>query len=198
MIQPLYKKYFKEISAIHCDVLKGDFQVLLGEGFLERMYGMYQASEYGTGYVFIDGNKVVGFVLAAYDIEKFEQDVILKEGIAISFIALTRILTRPFIVPALLKQIFLNLNLKKIDYKSELVTIAVGESVRNKGIGQLLFQAIVDDFRKKGIFSLKLTTDARNEPASNFYRKLGFTIAYSSDQFGAKQNILVCFLTCSV
>lgn len=195
MILPLDEKYFKEISIIHYDTFRGDFQVLLGKRFLEKLYGRYRASEYGTGYVFMDADKVVGFILAAYDIGRFEQEVILKDGMSLFFIALGRILLCPLRIPSLSRQFFLNLNLKKIESKAELVTIAVDNAYRNKGIGQLLFRALVEDFRKKGIVSFKLTTDAKNVAASRFYKKLGFTAARSFKRFGTKQNIYAYFLT---
>lgn len=194
MILPLSEKYFKEISTIHCDAFKDDFQVLLGKRFLEKIYARYKVSEYATGYVFADADRVVGFVLAAYDIARFEQEVMSKDGMKLFFIVLGKIFLYPMIIPSLLRHAYFNLNLKKIESKAELVTFAVDSSYRNKGIGQLLFRALVDDFRKKGITSFKLTTDAKNEATIRFYKKLGFTLAHSFNRFGTKQNIYAYFL----
>ena len=194
MILPLEEKHFAEISVIHRNALEGDFQVLLGKSFLKKMYKRYKTSEYGTGYIFMDTDRVAGFVLGAYDIVRFQQEVISKDGMSLFFIALSRILLHPLMIPSLLRQFFLNLNLKKVESRAELVTIAVDSSYRNRGIGVLLFQALVEDFRKKGIISFKLTTDGENEANSRFYKKLGFTVAYSFNRFGIKQNIYTYFL----
>lgn len=198
MIQPLEEKYFAQIYVIHKEALKGDFQVLLGRRFLAKVYKRYKTSQYSTGCVFMDRDKVAGFLLAAYDIGKFEQEVISKDRMSIFFIVLGRILTHPLIVPSLLKQFFLNLNLKKIDTQAELVTIAVDGHYRNKGIGSLLFRALIDDLRKKGISAFKLTTDGNNDAVNKFYRKLGFTLASSLERFGIRQNIYIYFLTSPV
>lgn len=192
MICPLNEKYFQKMISIHINSLKGDFQVLLGKQFLLTMYKRYFLSEYAFGYIFLGSNdEPIGFVLAAYDIEKFTQEIIRKEFIRLFVVVCARIFARPYIIFSLIKQFCLNKNLESVGTKAELVTIAVEDSHRGQGVGKTLIKFVVDNFRSKGITSFKLTTDAKNRDVNNFYNKTGFKLLNSFDQFDIKQNIYV-------
>lgn len=189
MIVPLHEKYFKRMADIHCNSMKGDFQVLLGMGFLKKVYKRFEVSEYGVGYIFLNENIPSGFVLATYNINRFMRELFIKDGLKLLIIMVGQVLRKPFIIPSLIAQFLLNQNLKKIEMDAELVTITVDYKYRNKGIGESLIMAVIDNFRRKGIISFKLTTKGTNDLTNNFYQKLGFNLICSFERFSIKQNI---------
>jgi ribosomal protein S18 acetylase RimI-like enzyme len=52
--------------------------------------------------------------------------------------------------------------------------IAVSDAARGQGIGRMLLEACVDETRRLGLATLKLTVDEENEAAIRLYRKMGF------------------------
>ena len=51
--------------------------------------------------------------------------------------------------------------------------IIVTEKMRGRGIGQMLFQALITEYREKGLAGMVWQVLDWNEPALNFYRKYG-------------------------
>jgi GNAT superfamily N-acetyltransferase len=51
--------------------------------------------------------------------------------------------------------------------------IIVTEKMRGRGIGQMLFQALIAEYREKGLAGMVWQVLDWNEPALNFYRKYG-------------------------
>jgi ribosomal protein S18 acetylase RimI-like enzyme len=55
---------------------------------------------------------------------------------------------------------------------------AVTEPWRRKGVGQRLFGALLEEFRKRGFGELRLSVSALNPASNGFWRRMGFE-AYS-------------------
>jgi GNAT superfamily N-acetyltransferase len=53
-------------------------------------------------------------------------------------------------------------------------SVRVREDLRGKGIGEKMFQWIIDYSKEKGAHLLQLTSDKKRPDAMRFYRKLGF------------------------
>lgn len=56
--------------------------------------------------------------------------------------------------------------------------VIVNKSYRSRGIGKKLIQALIKEAEKKGLKRLALGADHRNESASEFYKKLGFSASH--------------------
>ena len=59
------------------------------------------------------------------------------------------------------------------------------------GIGHKLMHAALDEFRCRGISTVKLAMAAENEPANQYYLKEGFRKAGVYDSHGVQTNIYV-------
>jgi GNAT superfamily N-acetyltransferase len=53
-------------------------------------------------------------------------------------------------------------------------SVRVREDLRGKGIGENIFQWIIDHAKERGAHLLQLTSDKKRPDAIRFYRKLGF------------------------
>jgi ribosomal-protein-alanine N-acetyltransferase len=58
--------------------------------------------------------------------------------------------------------------------QAELESIAVAAGSQQRGLGRLLFEALVNDLRAAGVLEIILEVRASNRPALAFYRSAGF------------------------
>jgi len=58
--------------------------------------------------------------------------------------------------------------------EAELETIAVGAEAQRRGVGELLFRALVEELRAEQVSELTLEVRASNRAALGFYRAQGF------------------------
>ncbi|MCA9770151.1 N-acetyltransferase [Candidatus Dependentiae bacterium] len=63
---------------------------------------------------------------------------------------------------------------KKSFYKGQLLFIAVSKQFRERGYGKILAQYVLDEFKRMGVFRVRLITRVDNLPAQAVYKKLGF------------------------
>jgi [ribosomal protein S18]-alanine N-acetyltransferase len=64
---------------------------------------------------------------------------------------------------------------KSAQRTGHIVTIDVDPSLRRRGMGQLLMDALLDGFKKAGVAIVQLEVAVDNDGAQAFYTKLGFT-----------------------
>ena len=95
-----------------------------------------------------------------------------------TLVSLLPIIKRPAIVPRLFRAFTKPKTAKHEEYRGTLMSIAVLPEVQNKGIGQMLVQAFLEEGVKRGLQKIDLTTDRDDNAAANrFYQKLGFVCA---------------------
>lgn len=58
--------------------------------------------------------------------------------------------------------------------QAELESIAVAAGIQRRGLGRMLFEALVNDLRAAGVLEIILEVRASNRPAAAFYRSAGF------------------------
>jgi len=59
--------------------------------------------------------------------------------------------------------------------EAQILNVAVRPDLRSHGLGRLLIESLLDDYRNRGASVLSLEVRVSNEPARTLYRKLGFT-----------------------
>jgi [ribosomal protein S18]-alanine N-acetyltransferase len=66
------------------------------------------------------------------------------------------------------------INQRFLQYRAELVSIAVSPSLRGKGAADALMDSILRRLRARGVSRLALTVKVTNERARRFYERYGF------------------------
>lgn len=64
---------------------------------------------------------------------------------------------------------------RAIGDEGEILNVAVRETSRRKGLGRLLLDTVLDEFRKRGVQMVYLEVRASNAAGQAFYEKLGFS-----------------------
>ena len=74
---------------------------------------------------------------------------------------------------------------------AEILSIAVAESARHKGIGQALMRAALGEFSQRDVCRVKVAVGADNEPANRFYQQCGFRLALTREHHGLPMRVYV-------
>lgn len=172
------KSDINRIVDIHTSSFPNFFLTSLGSQFL---YVFYNACIKHNRCISIkvvgEDNSILGFAIGTSISKGFYKDLILSDFFNFCWISFLILLKCPKSIVRLLR----NFNKNKIDLDqndySELLSIAVNESSKGKGIGDLLIISFEQELIKKGFSKVTLTTDYyNNERAINFYIKNGYKV----------------------
>lgn len=162
-----------QIADLHRNSITSGFLSSMKSNLLELLYS-YIAKD--TSCVLLsccsDG-KVVGFVCGATNVRKmylgfarrhfFRVGVLLLPQI-VSFASLKKVLE-------LLSYPFVKRDYTQIE--SELLSMAVAEPFRGKGISDWLFKSFVSEYERRGLLSFKIVAGSNLTGAQRFYSKMG-------------------------
>jgi len=87
-----------------------------------------------------------------------------------------------------LSDVFILPIIRRSIYHALIEDFVVTKSMRRKGIGTLLMQAIMDYCRKHNVKVIKLTSALELGPAHHFYEKLGGTFTEKLFRFDVKED----------
>lgn len=168
----------REAARIQMTELRSGFLSSLGEDALCLIFNSFSKNDAGILLIASDANddSVVGYALAACDTKAAYRQFLATD----SFAAL-----RVF-VPKLLSAARLRRALETLAYpfrrresvvvdlpRAELLDIAVAGGFQGHGVGMLLFEALVEEFRAVGINQFAIPTSASLTAAHHFYEARG-------------------------
>jgi len=146
----------------------------LGHGFTTLLHLHLINSRHAVCYVAERDGEILGYAAVATDVSKFYREFLWRRGL----IAAVRLLPRIF-QPRHRRTIMRGLTYfpeaHPNDPQAEVLSFAVRPRVKQSGIGKAIFRAISDELKARGVTAIKVgTTEATNEAANTFYRRLGF------------------------
>jgi len=189
MIQPLDENDVGDVAQIHLKSLKGAFLSELGIDFLVEVYYGILRSKHAVCYVYREKSKVVGFIAGTRDTKKFFRDVFRMKGLRFASIIIVKALKKPKIVYYGMQSLLYPSTSTDVD--GELLSIAVLDESRNKGVGKKLVERLNDYFKDEGIKGLKVTVEKDNVKANRFYKKMGFRYSSAFTLYGREMNLYV-------
>jgi len=190
MLRKMDAKDAEAIAKIHVDALGIGFLSTLGEDFLKIVYEGVTSSKFGIGFVYMEDSKIVGFISGSANTSKLLKEIYKKNLLGFGKIIFLKILQKPGIIKYLYGYSRYP-DLSKDNIKAELLSIAVMEGYRNKGIGKELVGALIDHFKSLGIFRFKVNVDQRLPGADEFYKALGFKLIGTMEIHNKKQDIYI-------
>ena len=186
---------FAAIAKLHQDSIEEGFLSTLGVSFLSVLYkGISEAPQSGV-IVAIEGGCVLGFISYTSDISKCYRWVISHR-----FLSLTLRLVPNIFNLAVYKKCFETLlypfkhkaessnDGKAQKARAELLSVAVSDLARGKGIGKMLVTAIDEKFRELGVSEYSVVTHGIDERSNQFYVKCGFQLVRSFQNHGKPMN----------
>ena len=172
---PKDKYILKQVASLHRENINKGFLSSLGNKFLRCLYKAISLSEKSILIVYIENNKVKGFISGTYDIKEIKN--ILKRK---CFLIFFRIFLKIILNPRRLKKFIETYKYSSNDedtyifnINAELLSIAVEKDYRGKGIASLLYNELVKFFKENNIKEFKIIVGEKLKGAQKFYEKMG-------------------------
>lgn len=188
MMRLMQEKDCLEVAKLHKKSLEGDYLPTLGVNVLKTIYRGFLKDKKNFGYVVEEDREVIGFTTGSEDTGTMFKKVIKKEFILLSYHVLIALIKKPSLIPNLIQTFRYN-EKAKIDTKAEILSLAVREKHRGKGLGRELVIILINDFKKRGFNKLKLTVNKSNIVANKFYQKMGFKCEGTFNIYNKEMNI---------
>jgi len=188
MIRKMESRDIASVSKLHSEALTIGFMSTLGEDFLGIIYEGVAASDQGVVYVSEEDSRVVGFVAGSTDTTRLFKEIYKKQLPRLAGNLAFKTLRKP----AIIRNLMLSSRYPKLagDFlPAELLSIAVSEDVRGKGIGTALVETLIEYFWKQGVDRFKVSVDQRLSGADKFYENLGFKLSDTIEIYDKKMDI---------
>jgi glycosyltransferase involved in cell wall biosynthesis/ribosomal protein S18 acetylase RimI-like enzyme len=160
------------LARLHRESMPTAFLPALGEGFLRELYRAIATEPGGAAFVAEDGPHVIGFVAGASSVREFYGRFYRRHGLRAGIAAAPRLL-RPSVLRRFRETV--SYPARSADLPdAELLSIAVDDRSREKGLGRRLARALLDDLARRGVEEVKVVVDASNVAANGLYEAVGF------------------------
>jgi ribosomal protein S18 acetylase RimI-like enzyme len=196
MIMPMTSAHIEQVVSVHQHSFQGFFLSLLGRGFLSLFYSAGVVYAEGVGYVYIEDDRITGFVFGVANSSKFYRYLLQTRWLRFAIAALSATWRDPTIIRRLLRAWRYPSQTAKQPEAATLMSIAVSPDVQGIGIGTELVLVFLEAMRARGIRYVSLTTDRLdNDRANAFYSKRGFSCSRTfTTPEGRQMNEYVFFL----
>jgi GNAT superfamily N-acetyltransferase len=196
-IIPVAAAHFQQVARLHAEGIKEGFLSTLGIRFLAVLYkGIANAAGSGV-LVAVEGDRCLGFIAYARDVK-----ACYKQVLKLTWPSLMMAMLPNAVNPSIYKKAFETLLYpflrrdavkEGIDEKTgglrpELLSMAVAEDARDKGIGKLLVQAVDEEMRRMDVAGYYVVTHGVDERANGFYQRCGFAKTHEFVSHGKPMN----------
>lgn len=171
-------RYLNEIVELHINAFRSVLSGQIGRFFLRIFYTKVLTK--GFVYGKITDDKLAGFISGIVDDGSFYD---IKYYFCAGLGVFTHIYS-PAVIKSLFRHIKRQLVFRNIHIKSELLSIAVRDDMRGRGIGTSLVKALENHFAERQVSVYKVYTDMLYSTGSQLYEKLGFKLSREVNLFG--------------
>ena len=187
-IVPLAPRFASAAAEIHAQGQPGTFLTTLGPAFLRALYTEMALSPHCLGYVALDGHEVVGVVVGTTDSGAIFKDLIWHRGPKLILPVLGALVRHPSLFPKLVQTLIYPDKVEEDSEIGEMLFIGVRSPYRGKGIGGMLFRAMEDALRERGVKFMGMTVEDEDEAANSFHQHNGMIPQYSFMLYGRRMN----------
>lgn len=193
-IEFLKKEHAEQIADLHISGIPTGFISSLGKDFVTALYEAIAESPYGFGFVEVVGDeKVIGFIAFTTNLKGLYKTICSKHGMRFFFLLASKLFSAKTI-KRIIETLFYPSKVEKPDLpKAELLSIAVSETERGKGIAKRLILHGLRQSHKMNIEKVKVLVADFNEAANRLYQKTGFEIVCQTESHGVKSNIYAAY-----
>jgi ribosomal protein S18 acetylase RimI-like enzyme len=166
-----------QLALIHQESFHGFFLTSLGPRFLRLYYRALLGWPDGSGMVYVDRNRIVGFAVGVVDLSSFYRHLLTRRGWQFALYALPRMSKAPTLLRRLRRAMSHPRQAVSRTRVATLTSVAVEPQAQGRDIGKQLIIAFLEEMQLRKVEEVNLTTDRRdNESVNRFYEKLGFSL----------------------
>lgn len=190
-IIPLKPEHAEAVARLHQQGIPSGFLSSLGSSFLSELYTSISKSSEGFGFVACENSVIVGFVVFTKNLGQLYKSVLRGHGIKLIGILLPRFFSAK-IIKKIIQNIIYPGKAEKLNLpQAELLSIAVSNDCRGKGLAGQLIKYGFEECRRRGIPQVKVLVAQANQTANRLYQKHGFVLITQVDSHGCTSNIYV-------
>lgn len=182
-INNLQKRQIHQVAEIHKNVLSSGFLATLSVDFLEKFYYSLFKSHDTFSLVAVRGQKVLGFVTCTTAVKSLPVFLFVHLWKEISF----EMFKNPFLFFKFSSSLFYP-NFTSTEAACEILSIAVVQGDRGRGLGSKLVSNAKLKFKKRGFKYFQLSVRDSMKEANNFYQRIGMVKIKSAKHLGDKVN----------
>jgi ribosomal protein S18 acetylase RimI-like enzyme len=161
------------ITRIALDVLTWSRLYDLGPRFATLLNRHMIESDHALTSVAERDGEIVGFLQGSLDAKRLFRQFVRRRGIRAATLLAPKVF-RPSRLGTIVRGLTYFPEAHDDDPPAEILSFAVHESVRRRGVGMRLFDDILARYRAAGVERLKVgTIDVGNEASNRFFKKLG-------------------------
>jgi ribosomal protein S18 acetylase RimI-like enzyme len=165
------------VVLIHRQAFSGFFLTGLGEPFLRELYAGILADPSGICFGYQTGGELKGFVAGTDAPVGLYARLLRRRWWRFALASIRPCLSQPWILPRLLRGLKTPRRARPLDGHGLIMSLAVLPAQQGKGVGRALIGGFLDEATRRGLTTIKLTTDAvHNEAANRFYCRAGFEL----------------------
>jgi len=195
---PMTKAHARAVAILHRDGIDTGFLSSLGLRFLTQLYKAIPSCPAGFGFVYmgrgdgegLEGEEVLGFIACAESTGRLYKQSMWRRGILMGF-PLMRYLFSPSVLRRIIHTMKYPSQTGEDLPAAEVLSVAVSDKSRGKGVGKALMKAAFAEFRDRGVGELKVAVGADNENANEYYKRCGFALAETREHHRRPMNVHV-------
>ncbi|MCK5213785.1 MAG: hypothetical protein KAR05_00340 [Candidatus Omnitrophica bacterium] len=189
MIRWMQKEDVHEVVTLYKNYMCGSFFAKLEEDFLTIIFEGLIGSSYGISYVYKDGGKISGFIMATTDTKKLFNDILKKRWWVLLRAVLVTLTRKPRHISYVIESFFYSKKTHLIDTRAELLFITIELGYRERNLSKELVKTVLAQFHERSIFKIKVTIQKGNYVVKKLLKSLEFNQVYSFSFYGKKSQI---------
>ncbi len=172
LVNPNQEAILRQVAHLHKKYIDRGFLSKLGEDFLYCLYKAISLSDEAILVVYIEGgSSVKGFVAGAKSVKGLK-----KRMLALCKFKLIKVIPKLMSLERIKRFLetsrYVSSDLEGLP-TAELLSIAVVQEMRGRGISQILYKELCKQFRALGVDSFKIVAGKSLRAAQRFYEKMG-------------------------
>ncbi|MBI5865852.1 MAG: GNAT family N-acetyltransferase [Planctomycetes bacterium] len=179
------------VARYHAEGIPSGVLAELGVDFMTDLYRAIDKSPYGFVFVALDSSETVrGFVCGTTRLGAVMRGVLLRRGWKFAGY-LRRWAFSGGLLGRAFEAVFYPSKMKADLPEAELLSVVVDSEFRGSGAAGGLMDALMGEFRARGVRQVKVMVGARLDRANAYYVKHGFRLAAQISTHGQPANVYV-------
>jgi len=163
---------------------------LLGKGFFAEILRATCDSKWGFGMVCVNTERrIAALIVASLDIQKYYYDIIMRRGPMLAFKGLIELMRNPKLVYTLYGYFNYSGNVPQHGIPAEWLTLVVRKQYRGRRLGQMMTQALIQEYRKRGVKRFRSTVNSANIVSCHLHDISGFHLLETVSILGQSLNV---------